>query len=119
MTAEFVVYGNPLPQPRPRVVKGKAVSNWDPKVKEWRKKVATECSKHFNAPLPGPVGLHLSFCRSNARAVDIDNLAKCVMDAMQGIAYYDDAQVSYLEAFKRIDVMERPYVLITIRAMEP
>lgn len=46
---------------------------------------------------------------------DIDNLTKSVMDALNGVAWHDDAQVVQLEARK--NYAEDPYILMIIREL--
>ena len=49
-----------------------------------------------------------------ARRVDVDNLAKSVLDAMNGVAYGDDSQVVDLQATKAVD-RARPRVEVEVR----
>jgi len=46
--------------------------------------------------------------------VDVDNLAKCVLDALNGIAFDDDSQVSVLVSQKFIHEMKQNSILIGI-----
>lgn len=46
---------------------------------------------------------------------DVDNYAKTILDALNGIAYHDDAQVTDLEVFKRFDY--KSYAEITISSV--
>jgi Holliday junction resolvase RusA-like endonuclease len=43
---------------------------------------------------------------------DIDNVCKCVLDAMNGIVYLDDNQVVLLHATKRFDTVASVHVLV-------
>ena len=43
---------------------------------------------------------------------DIDNLTKAVLDALNGLAWYDDAQIVELNASKTY--VEDPHILINI-----
>lgn len=47
-------------------------------------------------PLAVELGLWCTFVRATRRRVDIDNLAKAVMDAGTGIVWADDSQVTLL-----------------------
>lgn len=49
-------------------------------------------------PIGGDCHMELTFRRKNKRRVDIDNLCKSIMDALQGIVYEDDKQVTGLAA---------------------
>jgi Holliday junction resolvase RusA-like endonuclease len=44
---------------------------------------------------------------------DIDNVSKCILDALNGIAYEDDNQVVELNVIKRRSVKTRAIVRIT------
>ena len=46
------------------------------------------------------------------KKVDVDNLAKAVMDALNGVAWGDDSQVVKITIFK--EYTEHPYVYIYI-----
>lgn len=46
---------------------------------------------------------------------DVDNYAKTILDALNGIAYHDDAQVTDLEVFKRFGY--KSYAEITISSV--
>jgi Holliday junction resolvase RusA-like endonuclease len=43
---------------------------------------------------------------------DIDNVCKCVLDAMNGIVYFDDKQVVSLHATKRFDTIASVHVCV-------
>lgn len=52
-------------------------------------------------PFCGDVALKIDFTPSDRRKRDIDNIAKCVLDSLKGIAYHDDSQVVRLEMLKK------------------
>jgi crossover junction endodeoxyribonuclease RusA len=52
--------------------------------------------------LTGAVGLELNFYRPQRRG-DLDNRIKVLVDALQGIVYINDSQVSELHAFLHDD----------------
>jgi len=54
-------------------------------------------------PLTVELGLWCTFARRTRRRVDIDNLAKAVMDAGNGIVWADDSQITLLLARVIID----------------
>ena len=60
-----------------------------------------------------PMGVTLACHVGDARTVDVDNLAKNLLDAMKGNAFRDDAQVVRLLVTKVVD-RERPRVDVTI-----
>ncbi len=59
-------------------------------------------SNGFPTLLTGAVGLQLNFYRPQRRG-DLDNRVKILVDALQGIAYSNDSQVSELHAFLHDD----------------
>jgi crossover junction endodeoxyribonuclease RusA len=69
----------------------------------WKQQVRVACLAAWRQGLPpvdGSVGLRVTyFCE--AVISDIDNLVKPIQDALQGIAYYNDQQVSDLTGRRR------------------
>ena len=49
--------------------------------------------------------------------LDLDNLAKAILDAIKGYAFHDDAQVARLLVERRAGERER--ITVTVRAIEP
>lgn len=97
----FFVAGKPTPKGRPRVMpNGHTFTPEKTRAFEelvsWTAKIAMG----GQPPLEGPVFISLAFFGSHANA-DVDNLAKAVLDAMNGIVYKDDKQISRLTATKR------------------
>ena len=79
-----------------------------PRTKEWQRKVrmavipARMDSVGKSYPVSGPLGVTMAFGLRNGTSMraDLDNLAKSVLDAMNGMAYKDDSQVVSLSARK-------------------
>lgn len=110
MTA-FVVPGNPIPWERARSRRGQHFTA--PRTREHKAKIQV-CAKAARIPrLLGPVKLAVTFFRDSAQPCDIDNLAKAVQDALNGIAYGDDRQIVALVAVKAIS-REHPRTEIEI-----
>ena len=65
-------------------------------------------------PLTGAVGLQLNFYRPQRRG-DLDNRIKVLVDALQGILYSDDKQVSELHAYLHDD-KQNPCVEVNVWA---
>ena len=93
---EFTVIGKPIPASRPRF-RGHAYKTQ--KDRDYQRKVAIEAMQTMTKnglkkPLDKPVGMVLEFtCWMKG---DAENLAKNVMDAMNGLVYRDDVQVEDL-----------------------
>ncbi len=69
--------------------------------------IAKSISKKKHAELAG---------KPHTNKVDCDNLAKAVLDAMNHLAFYDDAQISDLYVAKRYS--DNPRVEVRIEPME-
>lgn len=68
------------------------------------------------APLEGPVAVTVIAYRPRRRG-DIDNLAKAILDGLNGYAYEDDAQVVYL-SMTRYDDARNPRVLVRVSRVD-
>ena len=118
----FFVTGNPKAQPRLRATRrGTFVRMYTPNsAKEWQVKVAASAYTKFYSPLSGALDVTLAFYFNRPKShttksgslklsaplehrfkPDVDNLAKCVLDAMNEIAYTDDSQIQSLVVTKR------------------
>jgi len=119
-TLTFTVAGEPVPQPRPRVIKrGKKAWAYTPDehpVNAYRKAIAIGASAFAAVAggclvdAPVSVTINLTFPRppshlnkSGVKATaprlpkpDVDNVAKAVLDAINGVAWEDDSQVAEL-----------------------
>jgi Holliday junction resolvase RusA-like endonuclease len=60
-------------------------------------------TRGYPRPLENWVAVVMLFFRPTKHRVDVDNLAKLVMDAANGIAYADDSQVRAIVAEMEID----------------
>ncbi|WP_285009613.1 RusA family crossover junction endodeoxyribonuclease [Pedobacter faecalis] len=63
--------------------------------------------------------IHVSTLKRRYNEVDVDNLAKCVLDALNGIAFDDDSQVATLICQKHVHAMEVDGLLIAITKITP
>ena len=139
--ASFTVYGLPVPQgsksairqgPRTLIVeRGRKTLN------PWRGQIAMTAAAILVKPITEPVEVELTFTlprpkshfRSGSRAAelredapvyvshrpDVDKLARAVLDALTGVAFLDDGQVSCLIAAKVYG--DRPGVEVEIREL--
>jgi len=76
--------------------------------------IAWAAKAHIPKPLTGLVGIAIHFGLRGKG--DIDNLAKSVLDALNGVAYHDDSQVVFLQSELRRGGDE--YTTITIYTIE-
>lgn len=74
------------------VVPGKAVSFRSPNAAKYRAVVRRCARPWIDKAFEGRVEIHLDYFHTAKRKVDVDNVCKCVMDALNGLAYRDDRQ---------------------------
>lgn len=101
--SEFEIPGPPVAKQRPR--RGPAGNWYTPqRTKDFEEQVAW-CAKAAGVELKeGPCKVEIDFHLS-ARRRDIDNLAKSVLDGMNGINGWDDRQVVALN-IRTVDVKD-------------
>ena len=110
----FAVPGSPVPKGRPRL--GKAGVYTPKRTKAYELKVA-QCALAAGtrcAPAGRRVSLEIEAYLK--READLDNLVKSVSDALNGIAYLDDRQVTQLVARKQMD--DNPHLVVRLRWIE-
>lgn len=133
----LIVYGDPVPQPRPRITtRGSFAHAYVPKkhpVHEYRRRIMDEVLENLPGLMDyfaGPVAVSIAFHfarpvshlrkdgspKASAPAYprpDVDNLAKAVLDALTDAgAWADDSQVVTLAVRKKWSQI--PHTLITI-----
>lgn len=128
----ILVPGEPVPKSRPRVVGGHAYT--PRRTMEYEKQIALAYrAEHGNTsfetgvPLRMEVNFGLKIPTSKSKRVkramedgevrptgrpDVDNLQKCVQDALNGVAYADDAQIVEVVASKRYAVYPGAEIVI-------
>lgn len=76
------------------VIPGKAESFRSPNAMAYRNRLREIAARLFPAPDASVrVVIWLDYFHSEERRFDMDNVAKCVLDALTGLAYDDDKQV--------------------------
>jgi len=129
-TIIFLVYGNPVAQPRPRAFKIKTgkIGVYDPKnAKEWKELVKLQAIKYRPPELLDQaisVWVNFSLLRPKSapkkrkwptKRPDLENLAKSIMDALKNVIYRDDSQIIDLYLTKRYCIdNQQPSVMIRI-----
>lgn len=110
---QFVVHYPPTPKGRPRVVNGKAhTPATTAKAEVAIRRAALEMMRMAQGDLvpamSGPLEVHIVGVMAHDQDdCDVDNVAKCVLDAIQkmrgghrGVVFDDDAQVAHLVVSK-------------------
>ena len=125
---KFTVEGEPVTKGRPRCscTKGGKVHVYtDDKTAQ----AELDVGWAFKAAYPGhePVACEVTLLvmactdkdRSDRTSADADNYAKLVMDALNGIAWVDDRQVTHLSVHITPTLGSGPYTNVQIRTLEP
>jgi Holliday junction resolvase RusA-like endonuclease len=113
-SVSFIVDGNPIPKQSFRA-RGNGYGYTDPRVKAWQKLVADVASIHMMGKdiMTGMVTIKFHFFLPDKRRKDWDNLSKCVSDALNGIVYKDDSQVTIAMIDKTYD-KNKPGVYVLV-----
>ena len=125
MTYTFVIPGKPVAKGRPRfAMRGiKAIAYTPDKTKQWERdaKLIIKAGMNGKPPLEGPIYTEFCFCMPKPKKLkrihhtikpDIDNFVKNAFDAMNGIVFIDDAQITRITAFK--EYSDDPRVVIHV-----
>lgn len=103
---EFTVPGEPRGKARPRVVRtraGRSVSYTPDRTVAYEELVRQRFRQQWpKEELPFP-----------DKQPDVDNIVKIVLDALNGLAWHDDAQVTFLAVSKEYTGKE-PFVAVTL-----
>lgn len=140
----FIVPGEPIPQPRPRVGAGgkrgttarrpRAYLPTDHPIRAFKHAVAIFARRHGVRLLTGAVECRIVFVLKrpksqtrkrgpnprewHAKRPDVDNLVKAVLDGLNGLAWLDDGQVAVLRSTKWVAAGgEAPRTEIEIREL--
>jgi crossover junction endodeoxyribonuclease RusA len=90
---EFVIDGPPVSQQARR----------RERVRQWRDTVPRSAEQHWppvELPVTGPIMLTVMYFYDGV-AMDLDNLPKPILDALKGLVYLDDDQVTDIVCRKR------------------
>lgn len=131
----LMIKGVPVPQGRPRfrivTPKGKKpfVSVYDPETsRKWKEEVMRQAVASGHEMLEGALSMELIFYMPRPKSLpkkieyhvkkpDVDNLAKAVKDAMEGVFYKNDSQVCTLRV-KKVYCEDHPGVYVRIETLE-
>jgi Holliday junction resolvase RusA-like endonuclease len=126
----FSVEGDPVGKQRPRFSRGRTYT--PQKTVAYEKQIADKAREAMGSsePLETPVAVYIyanykvpasyskqrrSDCLNGLerpKVNDIDNVCKCVLDAMNDVVYVDDKQVVSLHATKRFDTIASVHVCV-------
>ena len=107
---KIIIPGRPVPKGRPRF--GRNGQVYTPKkTREYEELVGWYTKQCMTEPLKGNVMLHIKTYVKKNIFPDLDNIAKAIMDGLNGIAYKDDRQVMCLTV-QRLRGEERVEILL-------
>lgn len=100
LVATFTVHGEPVSKQRARVTGRGTYTPAKTREAEAAVRDAINEAGFWN-PLAGDqFAVHVTFTNGNRRRRDLDNMTKLVLDALNGVAWVDDVQVSEIRAAK-------------------
>jgi len=115
----FCVYGNAVPKQSFRygIRNGKMFKYQKQDIENWQNIVAFEAKKMMAEDnvkmIEGEVAITMYFYFNDKKRRDLDNLSKAILDALNGIAWKDDNQVTQLLA-EKVYLPSPPYVHVMI-----
>lgn len=133
---ELMIWKQPVPKGRPRFTKSghtytpKKTLDFENLIKaEFLKKYgfveptekAIQIEIQFGFEIPksySKVKRQEALTIGHLKKPDLDNLAKAVLDALNGLAYKDDSQIVGLNLLKEYSALNKPYVFIDIYEFE-
>ena len=111
----FTVPGTPRPKGRPRL--GRYGNVYTPtSTKVYERKVLVFARKAGICVEPGPFTVTISLWFPDLRRRDVDNCAKGIIDALNGIAWADDVEVEKLVAVRHQVDRKEPRAEVTIES---
>jgi len=123
VTFLFTVPGQPVPKGRPRftgkhtftpkrtrVYESEVKTEAQTELRKWRSQ--NQCG--WSTANRFGLTLHLYF--SDRRKRDLDNCAKAITDALNGVVYDDDAQIDELHVYREFD-KEWPRAVVYVRVL--
>ena len=109
MTIAFIVEGKPIQQGSMRAFNNRIVHNKTKELMAWRSAVAKAAFIAGCTPIDGPISISMRFTYERGKTVtratptvppDLDKQIRSILDALTGVAYADDSQVTQIWASK-------------------
>ena len=113
------------------VIPGRAKSFRSPSAKQYKHKIRQLADFIFKRPLKWAIEIKMDYFHNQNRRMDMDNIAKCIMDALSGVAYPDDKVVrlqksmshdlrNHIQIWDTIDIIKpldkyEEYIFVRIR----
>lgn len=109
LTIAFKVEGKPIQQGSMRAFNNRIVHNKTKELMTWRSAVAKAAYEAGCTPINGPIAITMRFFYERGKTVtrqiptvppDLDKQIRSILDALTGVAYADDSQVTRIKASK-------------------
>lgn len=109
MTIAFKVEGKPIQQGSMRAFNNRIVHNKTKELMAWRSEVAKAAHIAGCTPITGAISISMRFFYERGKTVtrdtptvppDLDKQVRSILDALTGVAYSDDSQVTRILASK-------------------
>jgi crossover junction endodeoxyribonuclease RusA len=109
LTIAFHVEGKPIQQGSMRAFNNRIVHNKTKELMAWRSLVAKAAHAAGCTPIDGAITISMQFFYERGKTVtrdnptvppDLDKQIRSILDALTGVAYADDSQVTRIEATK-------------------
>ena len=109
VTIAFQVEGKPIQQGSMRAFNNRVVHNKTKELMAWRAEVAKAAHRAGCTPIDGPIAIAMRFTYEKPKSVkrefptvppDLDKQIRSILDALTGVAYGDDSQVTHITASK-------------------
>lgn len=116
----FEVEGKPIQQGSMRAFNNRIVHNKTKELMAWRSEVAKAAHRAGCTPIDGAISIEMQFFYERPKSVkrehptvppDLDKQIRSILDALTGVAYGDDSQVTRITASKEYGA---PGVKITL-----
>lgn len=115
MIYSITVYGDPVPKGRPRL--GKHGNTYTPKrTKQYEDSIGWEWRKAQLPKLSGRLWVEIEVGESRYPS-DLDNYIKVALDALNGLAWDDDRQVTSIDA-QIMRGAPKPYLNVIVTPLE-
>lgn len=105
----FFIPGNPIPQGSMKIIGKRMIHTRQKDLYAWRQAVGEAAQGAGITPLTGSVTVDAWFYIERKKSVkrdepnvrpDLDKLTRAILDALTGVAYVDDAQVTRINVSK-------------------
>ena len=100
------------------VVPGKPESFRAVRAERYKRRVQEVAKSLFVSPLTGQLDVLIDYFHLRRRRMDMDNIAKCILDALTGTAYSDDVQVA-LQSSVAHDLSEPVHISGCVDLVKP